>query len=52
MIFQEQYITTCQYISSHASGFTKVAEDPAVDFLVITLLMGGSFPWPVSERLP
>jgi hypothetical protein len=28
MIFQEQYITLCQYISSRANGFTKVAEDP------------------------
>jgi len=28
MIFQEQYITACQYISSRASGFTKLAEDP------------------------
>jgi|GraSoiStandDraft_52_1057288.scaffolds.fasta_scaffold905738_1 hypothetical protein len=28
MIFQEQYITLCQHISSHANGFTKVAEDP------------------------
>src|SRR5260370_14573957 len=28
MIFQEQYLTLCQYIASRASGFTKVAEDP------------------------
>ena len=28
MIFQKQYITLCQYISSRANGFTKVAEDP------------------------
>jgi hypothetical protein len=28
MIFQEPYITLCQYISSRANGFTKVAEDP------------------------
>jgi len=28
MIFQEHYITLCQYISFRANGFTKVAEDP------------------------
>jgi len=28
MIFQEHYITLCQYISSRANSFTKVAEDP------------------------
>jgi len=28
MIFQEQYITLCHCVSSRASCFTKVAEDP------------------------
>src|SRR5205085_2634589 len=30
MIFQKQYITLCQYVSSRANGFTKVAEDPLI----------------------
>jgi hypothetical protein len=28
MIFQEKYITLCQHVSSRASCFIKVAEDP------------------------
>jgi hypothetical protein len=28
MIFQEHSITLCQYVSSRANGFTKVAEEP------------------------